>query len=772
MTQWSWARSGARNETTGFIGRAAELAAVREALTQARLVTLTGPGGVGKTRVAVRAAHQMAVDFPDGVSIAELSGLRDAEFLPNTVAAAVSLPEISAKESMDQLIDHFADKQALLVLDTCEHLVDAMAVFVDILLSHSSGLVLLLTSRQPVALPGECVLPIPPMPSPEADAEEHDNDALALFVARAKAATSSFELNAENRCEVIALCRRLDGIPLAIELAAVRLRTMPLEQVLDRLDDRFRLLSGVRSSQARHHTLRTTIEWSHGLCSPPERRLWARLSVFAGSFTLAAAEQVGASGEPAEQDVIDLLGGLVDKSVVQRAEGLTEHRYRMLDTLREYGAEQLEASGQTQEYARRHQDFFLQMARQAGQEWMSDQQVEWGSRLAADFDNFRVAMDFAIAHPGSGAALALVNGLWGLWQGKSRLTEARRWIDKALAAEPEPTYEQGITLYHGSYFALLQADRSAQEMVQRCRAVAEAVDDDFLRARALYVETYAMLLWSRDVERTMASYEESRRQLRAFGDLFPLAAGYMNTAVFHAAYGDPAKALQETEECLQELAHLPRERWVRNYMTVARVLALWADGKPTESRDLGRKLLPSLLEQEDTMSLAATLEFQAWVASDAGEFEHATTLLGGATALWRQVGTMLWGVRALNRRHTEVENTLMVALGAERFTHVYTYASRLSAWELVDIARGNTHNREPTMPHPSEDGSPLGPLTPREQEVATLIVEGLTNRQIAERLVISKRTADTHVEHILTKLGVASRTQVAEALGSGKPEEA
>ncbi|MER6600987.1 ATP-binding protein [Streptomyces parvus] len=773
VTQWTWARPGARNESTGFIGRAAELEAVRKALTQARVVTLTGLGGVGKSRVAVRAAHQMAVDFPDGVSIAELSGLRDPEFLPHTVATAVGLPEIASKESMDQLIDHFADKQALLVLDTCEHLVDAMAMFVDILLSHTPGLTFLLTSRQPVALPGECVLPIPPMPSPEADADEHSNDALALFVARAKAALPPFELNADNRSDAIALCRRLDGIPLAIELAAVRLRTMPLEQILGRLDDRFRLLAGVRTAQARHHTLRTTIEWSHDLCSAPERELWARLSVFAGGFTLAAAEEVGAGNELAGLDVLDLLGALVDKSVVQRADGVaTEYRYRMLDTIREYGAEQLEHSGRTKEYAHRHQEFFLRMARQAGEEWMGDQQVAWGDRLAADFDNFRVAMDFAIAHPGGEAALRLVNGLWGLWLGKSRLTEARRWIDKALAAAPEPTFEQGIALFYGSYYGLLQADREAGETVRHCRAVAEYLDDGFLRARALYVETYEMLMWSRDIASTLASYEKSRRLLRTSDDLFPLAASYINTTVYHAAHGDPARALREVEACLQDLAHLPHERWARNYLTIARVLALWADGKPAESRELGRRVLPSALAQGETMSLAATVEFLSWAACGEQEHEYAATLLGGAATLWRQVGTALWGVRALQRLHTETESTLMLSLGAERFTQAYSHGGRLAAAKLVEIACGSAHAIESCPSSAADDGSPLGPLTPREREVADLVIEGLTNRQIAERLYISKRTADTHVEHILTKLGVTSRVQIAAAMGPRTPAEA
>ncbi|POX37718.1 LuxR family transcriptional regulator [Streptomyces sp. Ru73] len=772
VAQWAWARSGARNETTGFIGRAVELEAVRQAVMQARVVTLTGLGGVGKTRVAVRAAHQLAVDFPDGVSIAELSGLRDAEFLPNTVASAVGLREIAAQEPMDQLIDHFADKRALLVLDTCEHLVDAMAVFVDILLHNSSGLVLLLTSRQPLALPGEFVLPIPPMPEPDGDASEHDNDALALFVARAQAALPSFALGEENRAEVIALCRRLDGIPLAIELAAVRLRSMPLEQILGRLDDRFRLLVGVRSAQTRHHTLRTTIEWSHELCSAPEQELWARLSVFAGGFTLAAVEQVCADGKLADWDVLDLLGALVDKSVVQRVEGVAECRYRLLDTIREYGAERLEHGGRTEEYARRHRDFFLRMAQRAGEEWMGDQQVEWGNRLAADFDNFRVAMDFAVAHPGDEAALRLVNGLWGLWLGKSRLTEARRWIDKALAAEPEPTLEQGIALYYGSYYGLLQSDRDVRKLIRRCRAVAESVNDDLLRARASAVETFEMLMWTRDVSRTMASYEESRQLLRASDDLFPLVAGYIQTAVFHAAHGDPSRALREAEECLRELAHIPHEWWVRNYMMIAQVLALWAVGEPDESRELGCRVLPSALEQGETMSLAATMEFLSWVACGNGEHELAATLLGGATTLWHQVGTALWGVRALQALHTDAENTLMLSLGAERFTQVYTHGAAIPVPELVDIACGRVHGDEQAQAPGTDDGSLPGPLTPREREVAGLVTEGLTNRQIAERLVISKRTADAHVDHILTKLGITSRTQVAAAIDDGKPEEA
>ncbi|WP_282090678.1 helix-turn-helix transcriptional regulator [Streptomyces tendae] len=240
----------------------------------------------------------------------------------------------------------------------------------------------------------------------------------------------------------------------------------------------------------------------------------------------------------------------------------------------------------------------------------------------------------------------------------------------------------------------------------------------------------------------------------------------MNTAVFHATYGDPATALEETEVRLREPEHLPRERWVHNYMTLARVLALWADGRIAECRELGRELLPLVLEQEDTMSLSATLEFLSWGACT--EQEHAALLLGGAATLWRQVGTALWGVRGLQVRHTEIENALMLNLGTARFTQVYTHGTRLRAPALVDIAQSARNGAGMPAP-PADDTNALPPRTPREREVVGLIAEGLTNRQIAERLVISTRTADTHVVRILTKLGVTSRTQIAEAMGAEEP---
>ncbi|WP_460369221.1 ATP-binding protein, partial [Actinocorallia lasiicapitis] len=689
MTQWEWARAGAGHEPTGFIGRTEELDAIRTSVTHSRVVTLTGPGGVGKTRIALRAAQQLRAEFPDGVSIVELSGLRDAEFLPNTVASAVGLPEVTSRQPMEQLLEHFAEKRALLVLDTCEHLVDAVAMFADILTHASARLVLLLTSRQPVALPGEFVLPVEPLPAPGEASDASTNDTLALFAARAQAAQPSFVLNDDNRAAAIALCRRVDCMPLAIELAAVRLRTLSLQQILRRLDDRFQLLTGVRSSQTRHQTLRATIEWSHELCSPQEQELWARLSVFAGGFTLAAVEEVCAGAELDGFDVIDLLLGLMDKSVVQRLEGVEEDRYRLLDTIREFGAERLALSGTTAVYARRHLEFFLRMATTAGEQWLGAQQLQWGDRLAVDLDNFRVALEHAVARPGDEVALRLVNGLWGLWQGKSRLTEARRWMEKALAAEPEPTLEHGLALWSTAYYGLLQGDPAATETIGRLRTVAEYLDDDYLRGRAMFVEGFKELLLG-DASRVPAHYKEMRDRLVAGADVFPLAISYTHTAVYYSTTGDPERALDEVEAGIAVLDDLPQEQWVRNYLLAKKVLCLWAADELDTARVLGQAVLPSAVEQGGTLCIAALTEYLSWVACAKREHELAAVLLGGAATQWRKVGTLLWGEPGLNERHADMEKTLIAELGADRFTRVYTRGTGLSLEALVEVVGGRS----------------------------------------------------------------------------------
>lgn len=330
---------------TDFVGRRDELARLAVTLSRSRLVTITGPGGVGKTRVALAAAAQAAAGYRDAPWIIELSGLREPALLPGAVARVLGLAEQDAGPALEALLWYLQDRQLLLILDTCEHMLDACAALIQVVLRDAPGVTVLTTSRQPLDMAGEHCFPVGPLPLPlprsggQAGAG-WDGDAVELFALRAAMAVPGFAVTAENAADVIRLCRRLDGIPLAIELAAVQLRRVPLGSLVRRLDHRFAVLTAGRpGAQPRHQTLRTAVEWSYDLCSPAERRVWARLSVLAGAFSLTAAENMCAEVSLERPDVVSALIGLVDKSVVLR----DGERYRMLDTLREFGTERLAA---------------------------------------------------------------------------------------------------------------------------------------------------------------------------------------------------------------------------------------------------------------------------------------------------------------------------------------------------------------------------------------------------------------------------------------------
>src|SRR5580700_788975 len=345
-------------QTSGFVGRVAELGRARDLLRESRLVTVTGTGGVGKTRLAVRVASEAAAGFRDGVRLIELSGVRDPGLLMYTVAAGLTLAELSNAEAdqgsqLDTLLGFIRDRELLLILDTCEHLIDACAALADTVLRAAPGVVILATSRQPLDASGEAVLQLFPLPVPDPSEESAGKaDVIELFAQRAAAAVPDFTVTPENLADVITVCRRLDGIPLAIELATVRLRALPLRQMAERIDDRLRLLTGGRrSGTPRHQTLRDAIDWSYSLCTPTEQRLWERLSVFAGGFDIVAAEAVCAGGELATEEILPTLISLVDKNVLVRERAPDrgqpeggrpdEPAFRMLDTIREFGAERL-----------------------------------------------------------------------------------------------------------------------------------------------------------------------------------------------------------------------------------------------------------------------------------------------------------------------------------------------------------------------------------------------------------------------------------------------
>ena len=479
-------------DVTSFVGRRRELAEARRLLSVASLVTLTGPGGVGKTRLGRQAAAAMERAFPDGAWLVELASLNDPALVARTVAAALGMRDQSARPALESLQDYVADRQLLLVLDNCEHLLDACAVLADRLLRTAPGLRILTTSRHPLRVSGERVLPVPPLSVPaEEDVTASDAvrfEALMLFADRAAEVEPDFAITAENSATVARVCRRLDGIPLAIELAAVRLRALSVQDVLDRLDDRFRLLTGgSRAALERQQTLKATIDWSYRLCSEPEKTLWARLSVFAGSCDLEAVEAVCADDEIAVADLVDLLSGLVDKSILVCEQLCTRPRYRMLETVRQYGAERLVAAGEQGTLRRRHRDYFRLMLARAGVEWFSPRQVEWYHRLQADRRNVQTALEFCLADPAEApvAAQMLIKP-WTYWLQSGSLSESRHWLERALAMVTQPNAAMANAMAWNAWTALLLGDRAlASKRLEEARAIAHRLDAEDALARVM-----------------------------------------------------------------------------------------------------------------------------------------------------------------------------------------------------------------------------------------------------------------------------------------------
>ncbi|MEU3524900.1 regulator [Streptomyces sp. NPDC038707] len=646
-------------ELTAFIGRSAELAGLAAALGRARLVTVTGAGGVGKSRLAVRAAARWARGGPaDGADWGrvELAEVRDPQFVEYAVVEALGLTDHTTRLPRETLLEQLAGRRMLLVLDGFEHLAGACAGLVARLLRGLPELRVLAVGRRPLGLAGEVLFPLAPL-GPE--------EAVELFADRARA----HGVPVADGPEVRELCRRLEGIPLALELAAGRLRVLSPGQLLDRLDDRFRLLTGgARDTLPRHRTLRTAIGWSHELCTPAERLLWARLSVFAGTFDLEAAEYVcGGAGLPAE-DVLDVLSELLAQSVVAREESPAGPRYRMLDTVRAYGAQWLAAAGDADRLRRRHRDWYLGLAAWCELEWCSPRQREVAARVDVELPNLRAALECCLTGPDEAhLGQQLAGSLWFCWVGCGRLSEGRRWLERSL--EPESGYERARlkALWVLGYVAVLQGDTGpALRTLRACRERAERAADPVAVAYAEH-RMGCLALVTDDMAGAEALLRSALERYRAMGELNSnVLMGRVELAMARAFQGDLPGAVRLCEE-VRRVCEERGERWARSYALYVLAYAAWAAGDPGGARALLADALADAHAFRDLLGSVLVVELLALVTVAQGDPVEAAVLQGAAGRLWPSVGLPLFGSAYYNGPHERCEAAARRALGDARY---------------------------------------------------------------------------------------------------------
>ncbi|WP_433667073.1 protein kinase domain-containing protein [Nocardia sp. CA-136227] len=744
-------------ELTSFVGRRIQVTEVKNLLAGSRLVTLTGMGGVGKSRLALHVAGKVKHNFADGVWVVELGDLRDETLLVDVVAATLGLRNQSPRPMLEVMAELLSERTLLLILNNCEQVIEAVTKLTKSLLQTCPQLRILTTSREALNVGGESVFAVPPLGIPDVTDKPSARaryDALALFADRAAAAAPGFEITDDNRHTIARICARLDGLPLAIELAAARLMTMSPAQILSRLDDRYSLLTGgSRVAPKRQQTLRWCIGWSYDLCTPVEQRLWNQLSVFTGGFELDAAEQVC---DLTEAELHDGLSGLMDKSILIRKETAGTIRFRMLETVQEYGRERAVESGRHLEYVRRNRDWYEQLALRAAAEFVGPHQLQWVARLERELPNLRDALELSVSESND-AALRIASALFPLWTTRGRLSEGRHWCERALDhTTGAPTADRAKSLYDAITLAGFQGDLSAAaDRITQLELLAEQTDEPLVRTLCKHVEAITWLEGGDDDRaRAETVLTEAVDTYEASGNLWLQLDALIALGWAYALQGDAAQALAYLDKALT-ISESTGEMMLRPWELWAAGFAVWRGHEPDRAAHLLQDGIRTARLAADPLIIGTCVETLAWIAAEQHHVRRAAVLLGAADSLGRLAGGSTATLRALLAYREKCTQCSREALGEQAFEAAHQEGTAMTVDAAMEFAL--EERAKAVEPEPHSEGD----LTKRERQVADLVAQGLTNKAIAARLAISPRTADGHVEHILTKLGFTSRAQIA-----------
>ena len=797
-----------------FVGRDRELAAVRALVESSRLVTITGPGGIGKTRLALQVAAALLDGSGDGVWLVELAPVAGPELVARTVAAVLGVREEPGRPVLDTLADAVGDRSLLVVLDNAEHVLGAAAKLADAMVRSCSRASLLVTSREPLGISGEHVFRVPPLAVPPAGLAAPGPlaafESVQLFAERAAMRRQGFVVDEANAAVVASVCVRLDGIPLALELAAARLGSLSVPEISSRLDHRFQLLTGgSRTALPRHQTLRALIDWSYDLLTPGEQILLSRLSVFAGGWTLEAAEAVTSQGDAGEWLVLDRLAALVDKSLVQADETRGSTRYRLLETVRDYAAERLarRPGAELDQSRAAHRDYYLSLVETADTHLRGPDEAAWLDRLEAEFDNIRAALAYSLADPGSAEpGLRLAAGLHRFCNmrghGGEILEALTVLLDRPDARSPTRARARALTVgcHLLDYFG---GDPAPPSMASEALRIARELLDDAIAADAL-----AQLCWLSfehgDLPAALAQIDDAVGLARAAADPRLIAYIVGRRAVFESEAGDLDAAFADNQEALTlsraagdnyrlaiTLANLGFDEQAAGEFGAARAhlqeASTLADNHRYQNLSAGlrqnlgvvdlmaadpRSARRHFLDSLDTARITGVTSYVpgallglALAAGAGGAPAIAATLHGAADEHYEQAGRGFEAIEAGLRERDQAR--LRAALGDAAFEAAYARGRTLSQADAITIATAAAQPEPEAEPNPTppaagqataEDSA--GPLSEREREIVALLAGGATDAQIAGRLFLSTNTVRSHLERIRDKTGARRRAEL------------